>query len=1441
MFALLLIFGLLIVLSIPRVQSSLAQRLTRSLNQDYGVAIDVEKLGLNWKGVIDLRGVLIKDHHQDTLISAKSLTTNVLTLADLKKNRWTFGQLGLEDALLKIITYPDESQHSLDHFINQFVTPGSTQSSGNPFVLLIGRMALANTKIQIQDQNLASSQNLTFNRVFLSAKDFRLSGPDLTAKISSMGFDSNFGLHVAELSGDYRYGPEQMALSNMKLITPATTQLVGDLSLSYKDGMADFANKVYLDVALKPESNIATSDINTWYDAFDPGGFIETQGSLHGTLNRLNWTDAVLRYKNSLLTGQVMLKNMINQAPFDLEIPDMKLSSRRDDLVDFMPKSLGTSLPATLKRLGKTTLSGAFHLKGDFLSFDGLIASSLGRFNANFELGNLDLPDYAFYSGVFETKGLRLGNLFQSDDLGFVSGRLDIKGRGFSSDKLNTSLSLNLEELQYLNYVYRNLDLTADLIAPFQKWSWSISDPYLETSGSLKIDQTPLQKQFGLVTSVDFADLNALGLVKRDDIAEFSAGVTATAYGSDYDALSGTLELKNAFYQTQERYYFFESLNLDVLNNADQKRLAISAPDVVQGELSGNFLWGQMTDLLTNALGASYMNYEPISVQPNQSLVYDFTVYHKFVDVFLPELELGRETRLKGELSDVPDTFELAFDAPELLLFGNYFGGVHVLIDNNHPLFRSALSVDSVYTGTRYFNDLKWVNGNTNDTVQMSVSFKGGKKRQDDYQLNLFQTRDSLNNVVFGLNQSTLALGDQIWEFNRAQDANSHRLTIDQGGSMTLSPLILSNQSERIRLEGYKKGVDDLNIQMEFDQVNIDHILPSIEDLKLDGTLDGQLQFRQIEQNFFPSSNLMLTEFGINDVAMGDLSLAITGNSDLTKYSINSTLNQSGQNKFKAIGAITLEDKQPNLDLNLSLRNLDLSALSPLGRTVLSDINGEVDGRIRVQGLYNAPEVNGNLILNNTRLRIPYLNIDLAVEERAKIEVLNGAFRIPSTILTDRKYDTQADLSGVITHDNFQDWALDLEMSTDRFLALDTPPEESVLYFGTTFISGGASIRGPADELIIDVTAETQEGTSFKIPISDVASVGDDSFIRFISPEEKLARINGTTFVPDEIKGLTVNFDLDINDEAEVEILVDPANNSKFKGRGTGLMFIEINTLGKFKMWGEFIVIEGIYDFKYGGIVDKTIDVVPGGRISWNGAADEAQLDLTAKYRVEDVNPSALLDNPSLNSTVDVEVLLNLTGQIMQPELDFQLDFPNVSSAVRDELNVKLNEREQRQLQAIYLAATGSFQGDGGQNIVGTLTERVNKLVADLLADSDSKFKILPTIGTRQVDLDAQLEYNVGVQISTQISERVLINGKVAVPVGGANDSAVAGDIQVQWLVNDDGSLRMNFFNRQADLQFIGEDQIFEQGAGASYTVDFATFQELFYKLFGKKIDKDVL
>lgn len=1436
---LLLVFGALVLLSIPSIQSSLAQSLTEKINKDFGVNLKIERLGINWKGVIDLREVLILDHHQDTLIQASKISTNILSLTDLEASRWAFGRLSLDEALLRIITYEDEPKHSLDHFLAQFPPSQEEDLDQEAFMLLIGRLALQDTRIEIKDYNPEFQSDLAFNHVFLSARDFRISGPDLGAKINSMGFESNFGLYVSKLSGDYYYDSASMGIANMNLITPQLSDLRGDLSLSYPQGMNDFSDKVYLELDLEEGSVIATSDINNWYNAFDQGGFIGLSGGLHGTLNNLSWSQAQLKYRQSSLTGEVKLKNMLNDAPFYLDIKGMRLTSRRDDLIEFMPQDLGPNLPASLKQLGKTSMIGALRLQGDVLTFNGTMGSALGQLKADFELGNLSRAEYAFYTASIETKGFQVGRLIGDKTIGGVTGVIQLKGRGFSPEQRNTQLNASFEGLQYLGYTYRNIEVTADLVAPFQKWSWSIDDEYLKSSGSLTSEENKDQIGLDLSAQVGFADLHTLGIVQRDSVAEFSGTFQAKALGPNFENLSGTLILANTFYQTQDRYYFFEDLALNLDNGPEQKKLTIDAPDVINGNLSGQFNWSDLPVLFQNAIGMNYINYVPKFVAPDQTVTYDFEIYHKIVDLFLPELQLGTNTRIKGLVTDKSDKFELDFSAPELLLMGNYLGGVNILIDNDHNLYRSAISVDSIFTGSRYFNDLRWVIGAPADTINASITLKGGKRKQDNYELNLFQTRDSLGNAVIGLNPSVLSLGDQTWQFNKDNQPQTHRLTIGDDFSLNLSPLVLSNKFETITLSGFRNDETSLSLEMDFDQVNIDHILPSIEDLKLAGMLNGRLQFKKIDENYFPSSNLMLSSFDVNDVPLGDLSVSITGNKDLTQYLINSTLNKDGKNRFKAIGSIDLDKDEPYLDMNLSLRDFDLKALSPLGRTVLSDISGLVDGRAKIQGLYNAPLVSGDLTLKRTKLRIPYLNINLAVEDKASIAISNGAFTIPPTRLTDLKYDTQATLGGLVTHENFRNWALDLNMTTDRFLALDTPAEESVLYYGTTFIDGGATIVGPADELVIDVTARTQKGTTFKIPISDVTTVGDDSFIRFISPEEKKARINGTTFVSDEIKGLTVNFDLDINDQAEVEILVDPANNSKFKGRGTGLMFIEINTLGKFKMWGEFVVIQGNYDFKYGGIVDKTIDVVPGGRISWNGAADQAQLDLTAKYRVEDVNPSALLDNPSLNSTVDVEVLLNLTGQIMQPELDFQLDFPNVSSAVRDELNVKLNEREQRQLQAIYLAATGAFQGDGGQNIVGTLTERVNKLVADLLADSDSKFKILPTIGTRQVDLNAQLEYNVGVQISTQISERVLINGKVAVPVGGANDSAVAGDLQVQWLVNDDGSLRMNFFNRQADLQFIGEDQIFEQGAGASYTVDFSTFQELFYKLFGKRIDRE--
>jgi hypothetical protein len=72
----------------------------------------------------------------------------------------------------------------------------------------------------------------------------------------------------------------------------------------------------------------------------------------------------------------------------------------------------------------------------------------------------------------------------------------------------------------------------------------------------------------------------------------------------------------------------------------------------------------------------------------------------------------------------------------------------------------------------------------------------------------------------------------------------------------------------------------------------------------------------------------------------------------------------------------------------------------------------------------------------------------------------------------------------------------------------------------------------------------------------------------------------------------------------------------------------------------------------------------------------------------------------------------------------------------------------------------------------------------------------------------------------------------VGVPFGGINESAIVGDVEVLYRVNDDGSMNLRLFNKENDINYIGQGIGYTQGVGVSYEVDFDTFKELVNKIF---------
>ena len=65
------------------------------------------------------------------------------------------------------------------------------------------------------------------------------------------------------------------------------------------------------------------------------------------------------------------------------------------------------------------------------------------------------------------------------------------------------------------------------------------------------------------------------------------------------------------------------------------------------------------------------------------------------------------------------------------------------------------------------------------------------------------------------------------------------------------------------------------------------------------------------------------------------------------------------------------------------------------------------------------------------------------------------------------------------------------------------------------------------------------------------------------------------------------------------------------------------------------------------------------------------------------------------------------------------------------------------------------------------------------------------------------------------------------------------GEIKVEFLLNEEGSLRSTVFNRQNEIQYLDEEDGYTQGVGLSYQVDFDNFNELLEKLRLKKKKED--
>ncbi len=1439
---LLLLLSLGIALSLPVVQTKIAHYFTEKLNKQYGTNIYVDQVEINLFGNVQLKKVLIKDEKKDTLIYANRIITSVLDSKSLLDGNLIFGKLTADQLFVNVKTYKGDYDTNLDKFIDAF--DDGSPSSGE-FLMTSQKLTLNKCRFREIDYNREIPLDVDFTKINAVVSDFKIKGPNVYNNIDTMSFLDHRGLFVEDLTSKFTYTKKNIRLENLVLKT-AESNLKGSVILKYnRKDFADFNNKVIFLISTK-NATLSSNDLRCFYNELGKNQQFTLSSTIVGPLNNFTLKKLYLKdAKNTLITGNVTFKNIFTKkgkGDFSMLGNFTKATSNYDNLIALLPNVLGENLPISLKKLGQFTLRGKTYVTETSVDADVVIKTQLGGLSSKLLISNLNAIDNASYNGTLNLDNFNLGSFLNRSDLGFATLQSKVEGKGFIEKYLDTKFSGNIQNFTYNGYNYKNIIANGSIKKPYFNGKINVNDPNLFLDFDCKVDFSKQDRNYDFHAKIDYANLKQLNFIK-DSVSVFKGDVIVKVSGNTLDKIKGDVIVSNSSYQNSKDLYFFDNLTLNSKFDQDEHVISLNSSRELNGKIQGVFEFAQVVKMFENSLGSLYANYRPHVLKKGQYLKFNFSKFNEIVEILNPNISLSPNAILNGQISGDTNDFKLKFSSNTLNAYSVHADNIKFEIDNKNPLYNTYIQSDSLITKQYKIRDFSLINAKSKDTLSFRTEFKGGEKGSDFFNLNLYHTIDSNNHNIVGFHKSEIMFKDLLWYVNENEN-NKNKVLFDKDfKTFSFDDILVSHENQSMQLQGLLGGTKNKDLKLVFNNVNLNKITPTVEQFKFDGFVDGEVFLKQNNAIYQPTASLEIKELKINDQPLGKMNLDIKGNDNFSKFEIDSKIENDAIKSFNAKGELEIVANETLMNLDLDFQKFNLGILSNLGGEVLSNIRGFASGNARISGNVNDFDYKGRLYVDDAGISIPYLNVDYKIKDHSAVEITQNKFIVEKTQIIDSKYNTEGNLQGFIKHKQFGDWELDLSIDSDRILALNTKDREDVVYYGTAFINGSATIKGPTSGLSINVNAQSGNGTDIKIPINDASSVSENGFIHYITKAEKFGAVTKQAEFIRNYNGLQMNFELSIEPNATIEVILNKESKHGMKGKGKGTLNMSINTLGKFEMFGDFQVWEGSYNFKYGGLIDKQFTVKKYGSIVWEGNPFNATLNLEAVSKNITANPAVLIDNASFNKKIPVDVVIGLKGTITNPEPDFSINFPTVSSVIKSEIETKLGDKDIRQTQALYLLSTGGFLSQEGlsqSQVTNSFYEKAASLFGDIFNNKDGKMNMEVTYIPADRTAVRPTEGSVVANISTQINERIVINGRVGVPTGGVSETAIVGNFEMQYRVNEDGTLNLRVFNKENDINYIGQGIGYTQGAGVSYEVDFDTFKELVNKIFKKtKIDRE--
>ena len=1443
---------------IPAAQQFIGSKIANVVGQKLGTQVYIGRVDLGFLNRVIVNDVLIFDQQHKEMVRVARLSAKI-DIAPLMNGKIAISSAQLFGARLSLYQQTTLSKPNFQFVLDSLASKDTTTHT--PLDLRINSLIMRRSSLSFHQrfkphtEGLFNLAHLRLNNINADINLRTLTDDSLNVNIKRLECHESSGLDIERISLKLDAGKHSALLTNLHVVMPSSLLQIDTLSAQYQIESKRLVPGSLSFYGIIKDTGITPSDLRCFNNSFK--NFqrqILVNSHFNGTDRKLTIPSLSIatNEKDIDILANGSIEDWQHQPRWHVEMNHANLSEQS---IDFLAKSF-PQIPREIVRIGSLQLSArADKNEKGTTSLLANVSSGAGHVNVSFDI----TADKHFLAQV-ATPDLNIRQLLDNDHFGKIA--TDIALSGIWHDKQNPDVTANgaISHFDYNGYTYNNIHLNSSYTHGHLMGAIDIDDPNvkIQLNGDITDDLflKNKAKKVKLQGAIIHLAPQIAHLTDQFGKSVISANIDADFTAHNLNDAQGNIRISNFSVSATDTDQAYNLDNLMLTSGYDEGiHFLTLKSDFADAELRGKFDYNTLAQSIANAVGSKLPTLPGLPPLNNQTdnnfslrlLLSKTDWLNRFLGV---NLQLQQPIMLQAQINDLTRAIQLNGEFPSFAYNDAWYSDGSITIDTPADTMKCNANFTKLMDNGHHLSlGLQADASNNNIKTALRWDNKHPQQRMSG-ELNvnvlLYRNLDNKPEAHMRISPSHVILQNSTWNLEPSDILyNEDHLLVDH--------FSVHHGQEHIIVDGIasKRPADSLIVDLN--QVEVSYILDLVNfhSVEFSGRATGRAKATQLFSDFDAHADLQVDEFKFEKGRMGILHAKAAWNKEAQQIDIQAFTDDGNDSKTYIEGYVS--PIHNTIDLAFDAQGTYIDFMHNFTNTFLSSITGRAEGKARLAGTLDNINLTGQIVVDG-EATVTSLNTTYTLQ-RDTVIMIPDEIELRHLRIHDRDGHT-AYVSGGIHHKHLTSMTFDLSVEAENLLAYDFTDFGDSNFYGTVYASGNVTIQGLPNEVIINCNVTPEKNSVFTYNAANPNAISRQEFIHWEENDSRNVEggkwkenSSATDFyTPQNRTDIYINFLVNTTPDATMRLLMDANTKDYITLNGEGTIRATYHNKGPFNMFGTYTIDHGTYGITIQNIIKKNFTFNKGGTIIFGGDPYNAALNMQAMYTVNGVSLSDLnIGNSFSSNTIRVNCLMNISGQPNAPQVDFDLEMPNVNADEQQMVRSVINGQQEMNQQVLYLLGIGRFytqniNNNNGQQsdqtslamqsfLSGTLSTQINTLLSQVIKNDNWNFGANISTGNEGWH---NAEYE-GIINGRLFNNRLLFNGQF-----GYRDNATQatpsfiGDFDVQYLLYPNGNLALKVYNQTNDRYFT-KSALNTQGIGLIMKKDFDGLGDLFSSKKKKK------